>query len=426
MRWFLTLLSLFLHNSNSHEESSHFNLNPGSEFDLKPIVFNVELLIVTDYSVYKMHEKIINSKKWNKYNEKDERLVVNHIKTYYTEIINQVNQRFEASFKDDPDIRIKISISNFFISKKQEDSLWSEGFSYENLDEKVNGDLSLIEFNAWIENNREIFSDFDHAFGVTAKDLVSDDAKMDYNGLGYIYGICQKLFSGSLIEDKGAFESVRSFAHELAHNLGTDHDGLANSKECPEWDNYIMAPKFFPYNQLNSWKFSKCSIKKMKEFLLESKNNECLMNEPKENIDGSNYELYPGQIYNLFDQCQLLHGPNSTPCFEYESIFCQSLFCRSNGTESDCVWVAPATEGSDCGEEKWCMKGNCEPKSEKNLKTKKSDDKNPNQEPINKCLDLMDEDFCDTVVTNDYCDEMFYWNGKSIAYDWCKKKCKNC
>ena len=74
-----------------------------------------------------------------------------------------------------------------------------------------------------------------------------------------------KRFSGSLIEDKGAFESVRSFAHELAHNLGTDHDG--NSDTCSEWDNYIMAPKFFPYNQINSWKFSKCSISKIKRFL---------------------------------------------------------------------------------------------------------------------------------------------------------------
>lgn len=77
-----------------------------------------------------------------------------------------------------------------------------------------------------------------------------------------------KSFSGSIIEDKGAYESVRSFAHELGHNLGADHDGLSNS-ECSEWDNYIMASKFFPYNQLNSWRFSNCSIRRIKEYLLD-------------------------------------------------------------------------------------------------------------------------------------------------------------
>lgn len=37
-------------------------------------------------------------------------------------------------------------------------------------------------------------------------------------------------------------------------SLGTDHDNnLIN--ECNEWNNYIMATKFYPYNQKNSWFF---------------------------------------------------------------------------------------------------------------------------------------------------------------------------
>lgn len=52
---------------------------------------------------------------------------------------------------------------------------------------------------------------------------------------------------------------------------------------------------------------------------------------------------------------------------------------------------------------------------------KKSDDIE-----LKKCIDLMDEDFCDTALNNNFCSDMFYWNGKSIANDWCKKKCKNC
>ena len=41
------------------------------------------------------------------------------------------------------------------------------------------------------------------------------------------------------------------------------------------------------------------------------------------------------------------------------------------------------------------------------------------------CVDLMDNKFCEKAFLNDYCDERFYWNGKSIT-EWCSKTCRNC
>lgn len=85
--------------------------------DAKPLQFYVEILLVTDFSVYQMHEKILSSKKWNQNSPSNPELVINHIKTYYTEVINQVNQRFETSFSTDSDLQLKILISQFYISE---------------------------------------------------------------------------------------------------------------------------------------------------------------------------------------------------------------------------------------------------------------------------------------------------------------------
>lgn len=44
----------------------------------------------------------------------------------------------------------------------------------------------------------------------------------------------------------------------------------------------------------------------------------------------------------------------------------------------------------------------------------------------NHCIDLMDDNFCHVILINNYCDKKFYWHGKSLGRNWCKKKCKNC
>lgn len=52
----------------------------------------VEVLICTDFSVYEMHRSIVSQNKWNI--DSDENIrenTVNHIKAYYTQIIDEVN-----------------------------------------------------------------------------------------------------------------------------------------------------------------------------------------------------------------------------------------------------------------------------------------------------------------------------------------------
>jgi len=56
---------------------------------------------------------------------------------------------------------------------------------------RIDGDSSLIYFNSWVESKRSEHN-FDHAFGVTAYDIVNLEQNYDYNGLAYIYGTCRK------------------------------------------------------------------------------------------------------------------------------------------------------------------------------------------------------------------------------------------
>ena len=56
----------------------------------------VEVLLVTDYSIFEMHKSIILSSKWN-LTQLDDELVENHIRAYYTQIIDDVIKSFKLS-----------------------------------------------------------------------------------------------------------------------------------------------------------------------------------------------------------------------------------------------------------------------------------------------------------------------------------------
>lgn len=97
-------------------------LAKGREFKLDKLKFNIEVLICTDYSIYKLHESILFSNDWdnwgdgNKTSLTSQTTVVNHIKAYYTQIIADVNTRYKTSFSTHSYFEINIVIADFLIA----------------------------------------------------------------------------------------------------------------------------------------------------------------------------------------------------------------------------------------------------------------------------------------------------------------------
>ena len=70
-------------------------------------ILDVETLVVVDNSVYLDHKAFINS-----VNDIE---IFQHIRTYYAHMVNGVNDKYQYSFQNDPDVRINIKLMNVLI-----------------------------------------------------------------------------------------------------------------------------------------------------------------------------------------------------------------------------------------------------------------------------------------------------------------------
>ncbi|KAL8615642.1 hypothetical protein ACOMHN_026632 [Nucella lapillus] len=178
--------------------------------------------------------------------------------------------------------------------------------------------------------------------------------------------------SVSVIEDRGAFQSAHTAAHELGHSMGAWHDGTGNN--CRATDRFIMAgntePRT-PANLRNPWFFSLCSASAIARYvnrLLRDRRvrggNQCLRTALPQtgvpNVDG----VMPGQLYSPDQQCQHIYGPQSRYCyggrFGRLADICTSMFClRPDAARRNVCVQYHAAHGTTCAPGKWCEAGAC-------------------------------------------------------------------
>lgn len=70
-----------------------------------PFELSLELLIVTDSSVFNAHRNFIGISNTD--------VVFLHMRHYFAHLIHGVNQRYQNSLSQDPDLRINIVLTNF-------------------------------------------------------------------------------------------------------------------------------------------------------------------------------------------------------------------------------------------------------------------------------------------------------------------------
>ncbi|RMZ95225.1 A disintegrin and metallo ase with thrombospondin motifs 3-like [Brachionus plicatilis] len=319
----------------------------------EPVELDVEVLVVTDVSVYLAHKAFLKTT--------SQSLVLDYMKIYYSHVINNVNKLFKNSFSDDADLRINIKATNFLFLTRQSDSQWSN--------QSFVGDprISLYKSKRVILGSRalEIFKNsmdevqlnFDHALAFVNHDIWYDsDVSNSYTtrssatGFSYSSGVCSQ-YKYSIVEDFGAFTNIPITAHHLARNLGASFDSSTDIN-CLSDQYYIMSPLLKSSSTKFKHRFSECSINELKRILISngqaSTAGQCLANKAVAHNLVSRKNNLTGLFYSANDQCKMLYGHNASFVQYFSDRMCRELYCRKTNMDYYAYTSGPAAEGTVC------------------------------------------------------------------------------
>uniref|UniRef100_A0A3Q1CFQ5 ADAM metallopeptidase with thrombospondin type 1 motif, 16 n=1 Tax=Amphiprion ocellaris TaxID=80972 RepID=A0A3Q1CFQ5_AMPOC len=194
----------------------------------------------------------------------------------------------------------------------------------------------------------------DHAILLTGLDICSwKNEPCDTLGFAPISGMCSKYRSCTVNEDTGLGLAF-TIAHESGHNFGMVHDGEGNI--CKKSEGNIMSPTLAGHNGIFSW--SACSRQYLSRFL-NSAQALCLSDEPRAVKEYRYPEKLPGELYDADTQCKWQFGEKAKLCtLDFKKDICKALWCHRVGRKCETKFM-PAAEGSACGPDMWCRRGQC-------------------------------------------------------------------
>ena len=205
-------------------------------------------------------------------------------------------------------------------------------------------------------DKRFFSNNIDHIMTFTRLDLI------DGAGSAFVSGICSNLYKYSIIqEDLNSYTMMITVTHELAHNLGLNHDEIENECNDP-YIRYIMSPKNTNTgNRRQVTLFSKCSIQQLKYFINKTTTkcwkNEIISLEKDRKLTKIKIIISTklGQIINLRQQCQLQYGLQAIPYISvifnksqtlYDENICEQLRCFKKPFDDFMYWLGGAFDGS--------------------------------------------------------------------------------
>ncbi|XP_030639093.1 A disintegrin and metalloproteinase with thrombospondin motifs 16 [Chanos chanos] len=194
----------------------------------------------------------------------------------------------------------------------------------------------------------------DHAVLLTGLDICSwKNEPCDTLGFAPISGMCSKYRSCTINEDTGLGLAF-TIAHESGHNFGMVHDGEGNV--CKKSVGHIMSPTLAGHNGIFSW--SSCSRQYLSRFLSTAQAT-CLSDEPQAVKEFKYPEKLPGELYDADTQCKWQFGEKAKLCtLDFKKDICKALWCHRVGRKCETKFM-PAAEGSACGPDMWCRRGQC-------------------------------------------------------------------
>ncbi|XP_065295451.1 venom metalloproteinase antarease-like TtrivMP_A [Dermacentor albipictus] len=143
---------------------------------------------------------------------------------------------------------------------------------------------TIKEFKDYAFKKKSYFGRPDVVYLLSGRDVVTDgsDGKLDRMaaGIGYVAGICTSHYVALGEDIPGLFTGMHTMTHEIAHVLGSVHDGSGPSSaierhpgalNCPWGNGYIMS---YVDNGPKHHQFSYCSLRQM-QYVLTLRGREC-------------------------------------------------------------------------------------------------------------------------------------------------------
>lgn len=289
------------------------------------------------------------------------------VKEYLGVFWNAVNHRFATM--DDPKVQVMLS-GALIVRNSADEAYINDNVITQNY---IHGSNTLGSVSDWLYQNKDSLPAYDLAYLMTGKDMAdvqSNQIQKGLAGIAWRGAACvvasgnKRAFNTGMGEDMGVYyHGVMTAAHELAHNLGSPHDGTDGAEAC-SWDlGYIMS---YVTGSRNKLFFSSCSQKLMKEYI-SSSDGACLRSNSVGPVIPISSQL-PGSIVSIDEQCQKATGKSNayaSKSVATDDELCVQLQCQWQ--QKDGRWTytytqrfsRPAAEGSPCRSGGVCTNGVC-------------------------------------------------------------------
>ncbi|XP_067928026.1 uncharacterized protein [Watersipora subatra] len=315
------------------------------------VIAHIEVRAMLDLSIWEYH--------YTAGDGSEESGVENAI-LYFAHVFNLMNLRY-ANIQN-PQLVITVSLVSIDMAMSVsgnaafENNMVSSG-------EGIYGEDLLDELTTVVMND-QLDSDgnytFDHLMAFTYLDLYSNDGSSSLLGIAWLSGVCDHVggYASSVVEATpyDLEQIVNIAAHELGHNLGSEHD---NSDECEPDAGWIMGASVTYPNNLFFY-FSCCSQRQFWTTLADGR--ACI------DLSVTSEDYYAvsekaGEIYDTDHLCQVAFETNAADISYYINNnlnLCEGLWCVDPDDSSlhiHSYFIPP--QGTECGTGKWCIETQC-------------------------------------------------------------------
>uniref|UniRef100_A0A6M2D5T7 Putative metalloproteinase n=1 Tax=Rhipicephalus microplus TaxID=6941 RepID=A0A6M2D5T7_RHIMP len=204
-------------------------------------------------------------------------------------------------------------------------------------------------------NQGRIPGNFDVVYLLTALDMIRFSKGKKIKGIAgraKMSTACTERGLGEGEDTPHAYSGVNTFAHELAHTLGSDHD---ETPQCPWEDGYLMS---YVDGGLRKYKLSQCSQNSIRQYVGRL-SDKCISVLSRQNyMKGRN--KYPGQTIRKNYYCRRLMQKRAKgqKIIVQKAADCDIKCCRMGDGYMSCA-TYKMLDGMECAQGKTCRRGVC-------------------------------------------------------------------